>query len=105
MHSAGLIVYSVCTFLIILEILLLLFIYGMDTNKQNPYRVWQLIIALLQAILEIIAVVLRSKLAGDRTLKSIWIGCAVALCIVIFGLEINDPLTGAQVPLFIFIIL
>ena len=59
MHSAGLIVYSVCTFLIILEILLLLFIYGLDTDKQNPYRVWQLIIAFLQAILEFIAVVLR----------------------------------------------
>ena len=87
-HTFGLISYSVCTVIVLMELTFLLFIYLVDhSDGSNADKYKYLLvqeeaeycIAWTQLLLGILGVVLRQRLARNLAAKSLWITVAVLL--------------------------
>ena len=57
---------------------------------------------LSQGVLEILAVLFRQKLAGNQTLKSVWIGASVVLSLAMLSLSVEYLNETRQLILFLF---
>ena len=107
-HSAGLILYTLCTILMFLELVIVLIAHksaggiGGRTDYLYVQERWQLLMCALQFALEITAVCFRQKLAGDRLLKSVWIGVAMVLSLGMLSLCVEHLGKNRQLILFLF---
>ena len=107
-HSAGLILYIFCTLLMFVELVIVLIAHkskgGIGGRTDNLYiqERWQLLMCALQFALELVAVCFRQKLAGDRLLKSVWIGVALVLSLGMLSLCVEHLGKNRQLILFLF---
>ncbi len=105
-HTAGIVSYSLCTLTVLIEVTILLIIFGSTSNGPNDENLifqekWQYIMAWLQLLIEAVGVVFRKKLSGNRTGKSVWIAVALCLSVALFGFAVGNLNDFRQLIIFV----